>query len=78
MTITEPEPHDTFDAGDAMCGELVLKLKRRVECLASRQVLKLVTRDPGAKADLPAWCRITGHRLVWSNGTTFYIERKET
>lgn len=65
-----------FDGGDRRCGELVLAVKLAVERLAAGQVLMLVCRDPAAREDLPAWCRITGHRLLGGDGTTFYIQRK--
>ena len=73
-----PEPHSVLDAGERSCGDLAIALKRAVERLRVGETLKLVTRDPGARADVPAWCRITGHRLVWGDGNTFYIRRKET
>ena len=72
-----PEPHNALDAGDRSCGDLAIALKRAVERLRGGEILKLLTRDPAAKADVPAWCRITGHRLLWGDGSTFYIQRKE-
>lgn len=72
-----PEAHWVLDGGDQACGELILTLKRAVDRLGAGQILKLLCRDPGAPADLPAWCRLTGHRLVWADGQTFYIQRKE-
>lgn len=72
-----PEPAGILDGGDRSCGELILALKRAIDGLRGGDVLKLVCRDPGAREDLPAWCRITGHRLLWGDGSTFYIQRKE-
>ncbi|MGH7264240.1 MAG: sulfurtransferase TusA family protein [Candidatus Rokuibacteriota bacterium] len=77
MAQTLPEPADVLDGGDRSCGELILALKRAIDRLHAGEVLKLVCRDPGAREDLPAWCRITGHRLLWGDGSTFYIQRKE-
>jgi tRNA 2-thiouridine synthesizing protein A len=77
MAHALPEPADVLDAGDRSCGELILALKRAIDRLRAGEVLKLMCRDPGAKEDLPAWCRITGHRLVWGDGSTFYIQRRE-
>lgn len=70
-------PHSVLDAGEQSCGDLAIALKRAVERLRGGEILKLVCRDPGAKADVPAWCRLTGHRLLWGDGSTFYIQRKE-
>lgn len=56
-----------WDAGDLACGELVLELRLRMRQLASGQVLRLTARDPGAPADIPAWCRMTSHILLQTN-----------
>ena len=66
-----------WDAGDMGCGDLVLELRVRVEALAAGRVLRLTARDPGAPADIPAWCRMTGHALVSAQHPTYLIRRKE-
>jgi len=59
------------------CGDLVLELRARIERLAPGRVLKLTARDPGAPADIPAWCRLTGHALVSEQPPIYLIRRKE-
>ena len=66
-----------WDAGEMACGDLVLALRVRMDKLASRATLKLVARDPGAKEDLPAWCRLTGHKLLAQSHPEYWIQRKE-
>jgi tRNA 2-thiouridine synthesizing protein A len=66
-----------WNAGELGCGELVLELRRRLEAMAPGQVLKLTALDPGAPADLPAWCRMTGHTLVNRQHPVYLIRRKE-
>jgi tRNA 2-thiouridine synthesizing protein A len=66
-----------WDAGDLGCGELVLALRGRLGALAPGQVLKLVALDPGACADIPAWCRLTDHELVLAQHPVYLIRRKE-
>jgi tRNA 2-thiouridine synthesizing protein A len=68
---------ETWDAGDLGCGDLVLELRGRLRDLPARAVLHLVARDPGAPADIPAWCRLTGHHLVSANHPDYYIRRKD-
>jgi tRNA 2-thiouridine synthesizing protein A len=65
-----------FDAGDRGCGELALELRMRIEALAGGDVLRLIARDAGAPEDLPAWCRMTGHRLRGAEHPVYWIERK--
>jgi tRNA 2-thiouridine synthesizing protein A len=59
------------------CGDLVLELLARIRRLHSGQVLKLVARDPGAAADVPAWCRLTGNTLIAEQHPIYFIRRKE-
>jgi tRNA 2-thiouridine synthesizing protein A len=66
-----------WDAGDLGCGELVLQLRFRMESLEPGQVLRLVALDPGAPADLPAWCRMTGHSMLTADPPVYLIRRKE-
>jgi len=41
------------------------------------EILRLIARDPGAPADVPAWCRLTGHALVVEQHPVYLIRRKE-
>jgi tRNA 2-thiouridine synthesizing protein A len=66
-----------WDAGELGCGDLILELRFRMETLRPGQVLRLVALDPGAPADLPAWCRLTGHTLVAAEPPVYLIRRKE-
>ncbi len=66
-----------WDAGDLACGDLVLKLRARMEAMRPGQVLRLVALDSGAPADLPAWCRLTGHTLLAADHPVYLIRRKE-
>jgi len=73
-TTADPE----WNAGDLGCGDLVLELRQRMEKLPHGQVLRLVALDLGAPADIPAWCRMVGHLLVWHDHPVYLIRRKET
>ncbi len=79
MPPTTPEPHadDHWDAGELGCGELVIDLRMRMRALAPQQILRLVALDPGAHADIPAWCGMTGHALVHAAHPVYFIRRKD-
>lgn len=66
-----------WDAGELGCGELVLELRVRLTAMLPGQRLRLISRDPGAPADIPAWCRMTGHTLVVQEHPVYLIKRKE-
>ena len=77
MTDTAIAVAAEWNAGDLGCGELVLELRNRLQALAPNGVLRLVATDPGAPADIPAWCRMTGHALVFEQPPVFLIRRRE-
>jgi len=56
---------------------MLLALKGRLERLAPGQVFQLVTRDEGAPVDVPAWCRLTGHRLLRAAHPYYHLERRK-
>lgn len=68
---------DRWDAGDMGCGDLVLELRLRLHALAPGAILHLLASDPGASADIPAWCGLTGHELIESRHPEYWIRRKK-
>jgi tRNA 2-thiouridine synthesizing protein A len=72
-----PRFDDEWDAGEMGCGELVIDLRARMRALAPAAVLRLVALDPGAREDIPAWCGMTGHKLVEAAHPVYLIRRKE-
>jgi len=42
----------------------VIRVQNRVRQLAVGDRLEVACTDPGALNDVPAWCRINGHRVV--------------
>jgi tRNA 2-thiouridine synthesizing protein A len=73
----EPRADAEWDAGAMGCGELVMMLRTRLLGLKPGQVLKLRATDEGAPEDLPAWCRLTGNKLIVSKHPEYWIQRKE-
>jgi tRNA 2-thiouridine synthesizing protein A len=68
---------ETWDAGDMACGDLVLELRLRLGRMKPRQRLRITATDSGAREDIPAWCRLTGHALLAAEHPQYWIERKE-
>lgn len=67
----------TWDAGSLGCGELIIDLRRRVRELSPGQTFHLIALDEGAREDLPAWCRLTGHLLKRAEHPHYLIVRKD-
>ncbi len=67
---------DEWDAGHMGCGEVIILLRLRMRKLNPGDVLKLTSQDLGAPEDLPAWCRMTGRRLLRAEHPNYWIEAK--
>ncbi len=56
--------HHQLDARRLLCPMPVIRTQNKVKELAPGDTLEIVCTDPGALNDIPAWCRINGHRLL--------------
>ncbi|HEY9685182.1 MAG TPA: sulfurtransferase TusA family protein [Oculatellaceae cyanobacterium] len=64
-----------YNAGEMGCGELVIELRRLFRNLKTGQVICVTATDPGAVEDIPAWCRMTGHKLIEVTPPQFRIQK---
>ena len=64
------DPHDApttrLDARGLLCPLPVIRTQDRIRKLNIGDVLEVVATDPGVLHDIPAWCRVHGHRLLVS------------
>ena len=54
----------TLDARRLLCPMPVIRVQEKVAELDPGDVLEVWCTDPGTRSDIPAWCRINGHRVV--------------
>jgi tRNA 2-thiouridine synthesizing protein A len=54
----------TLDARRLLCPMPVIRVQEKVDILAPGDVLEVWCTDPGTRSDIPAWCRINGHRML--------------
>lgn len=47
-----------------LCPIPVIRTQNTVKTLASGDQLRVLATDPGVLNDIPAWCRINGHRVI--------------
>ena len=77
----EPQPifeADAFyDAGDAGCAygpiDHIAGLIRQMD---SGQTLEIRATNDTVRVDLPAWCRIVGHKLIAQQDDRYLLQRK--
>lgn len=80
MTNEQSRSIHDFDAGEIGCGTgLAAEVRRRLAAVSVGEALRIVTRDPSAREDLPALARLLGLRVLAVEPTddtiTITIER---
>ena len=53
-----------LDVRHQLCPIPVIRTQNIVKRLGDGERLKVLCTDPGTLSDIPAWCRINGHRIV--------------
>lgn len=56
--------HHELDARNTFCPMPVIKTQDTIAHLQPGDTLQVTCTDPGALNDIPAWCRINGHRVT--------------
>lgn len=54
----------TLDARNLLCPMPVIRTQNKVAELSAGDILEVTCTDPGALSDIPAWCRINGHKVI--------------
>ena len=55
---------EVLDNRGMLCAQGILRLMRVLLRLAPGAVVKVLSTDPAAEHDYPAWCRNTGHAFL--------------
>lgn len=58
------KPDQVLDCRGLLCPLPVIKTTNAIKTLAVGQVLEMLATDPGAKPDMLAWSKQTGHELL--------------
>lgn len=53
-----------LDARHSLCPMPVIKTQNKINELKTGDTLVVTCTDPGALNDIPAWCRINGHKVL--------------
>ncbi|MBK8979822.1 MAG: sulfurtransferase TusA family protein [Planctomycetes bacterium] len=68
---------EVYDSVDRGCGDFIIDLKQVMAQLPPRAVLMIASRDAGAPLEIPAWCRLTGHRLLEAVPPFFLVRKRD-
>jgi TusA-related sulfurtransferase len=64
MTESAAAPNKTLNTKGDLCPVPVVKTSKAIKEIGVGQLLEVLATDPGAKPDLAAWSRMTGHTLL--------------
>lgn len=67
---------DEFDGGEETCGRVIINLFTYLKPVPGGARILLISKDPAARVEFPAWCRMTGNRLIEAAHPYYLIERK--
>lgn len=56
--------HETLNARRLLCPLPVIRTQDKVKTLNAGDELTVYCTDPGVMQDIPAWCRINGHKVI--------------
>jgi len=55
---------DEFDGGEETCGRVIVNLYLYIRDQPPGHRILVISRDPGAPVELPAWCRMTRNEMT--------------
>lgn len=61
--------HHELNARRLLCPMPVIRTQNMVKTLQPGDTLDVFCTDPGAENDIPAWCRINGHKYLGARKT---------
>ncbi len=64
QTHSQPVKSHQVDARRLLCPLPVIRTQDAAAKLQTGELLTVTSTDPGAKLDIPCWCRINGHEVI--------------
>ncbi|MGB3210711.1 MAG: OsmC family protein [Desulforhopalus sp.] len=65
IDLSTVTPDAVFDGGDLDCGSgLILLIREHMLKTPIKGILEMRSREPTVAADLPPWCRMSGHEFL--------------
>ncbi len=73
--MTGPAAGRTIDCLGRPCPVPVIELARALPTVGIGEVLGVLSDDPAAAVDLPAWCRMRAHEWLGVEGRSHRVRR---
>ncbi|MBW5290968.1 MAG: SirA family protein [Candidatus Ruthia sp. Asou_11_S2] len=59
-----------LDVKRLLCPMPVIRLGEMIEKIKSNDTIEMLATDPGVLHDIPAWCKVHGHKVISINEKT--------
>ncbi len=53
-----------IDAKRLLCPMPVIRLGEKIDVINNGDLIEMVATDPGVLHDIPAWCKVHGHKVL--------------
>ena len=75
MKATAEDVGDAYvvDARGSACPQPIIDIARVASKMNSGARLTLISDDPATEIDLPAWCKMKGHKFLGCTNASFYL-----
>jgi tRNA 2-thiouridine synthesizing protein A len=64
-----------IDCLGQLCPVPVIELAKALPTVAVGDVIELLSDDPAAAVDIPAWCRMRGQSFEGAEGSSYKVRR---
>ena len=75
-TLPDWEFEDEFDGGEESCGRVIINLYLYLKPVSPGTRILVISKDPAAPLEFPAWCRMTKNRLINVEHPYYLIQYK--
>jgi Predicted redox protein, regulator of disulfide bond formation len=73
-------PDEDLDCTGLYCPAPIFETRKKIDTMQSGNILKIVSDDPAAEADIPSWAKTTGNEvlsLIKENDKVIFFIRKK-
>jgi TusA-related sulfurtransferase len=67
---------DEFDGGEESCGRVIINLYLYLKPIPPGTRVLVISKDPAAPLEFPAWCRMTKNKLIKMEHPFYLIQYK--
>ena len=64
LSLPDWDFDDEFDAGEESCGRVIINLHLYLKSLIPGTRVLVISKDPAAPLEIPAWCRMVKNELI--------------